>query len=498
MSSYSNSNDNDVSLLRKIANNTAELVDAGGGGGGGGGGGDATAANQVTGNASLATIASKTTSLDANQVTGNASLATIASKTTSLDANQVTGNASLATIASEITTLDAKVKNGTGPMSVGLTVTTSEARSVIGSQLTSPVINTELLTNTINGWYDAKDFNAASFTVVTGAGISAGVLTFESVDDTTLTAAQVPVRIGNSATIAPVTTLNLNASTAIRYNVNLSARYFRVRVSTAVTGGTVQVFATFRQQSFADQGLAISNVGTVATVTTLAGTTSLTPGNGAANLGKNEDATAGSGDTGVFVLGVRRDTLTTSASASADYNEMSTNRFGAQYVAGFRTSARTYSASANVTVAATATDIAALFGNGTTTVAITKIRLTGIQTTTGIVDVQVIFRTAANTGGTSSAMSLSRHEQADSANSSTPISYTANPSALGTAAGTLRRFYLPVGATTSGQSGEYTLEFGDNGKPIILSGTTQGIAINLNGVTVTGGIFNVVIEWYEF
>ena len=495
MSSYSNSNDNDVSLLRKITNNTAELVDAGGGGGGGGGGGDATAANQVTGNASLATIASKTTSLDANQVTGNASLATIASKTTSLDANQVTGNASLATIASKTSAINAKVNNGTGPMAVGLTVTTSEARSVIGSQLTSPVINTELLTNTINGWYDAKDFNAASFTVVTGAGISAGVLTFESVDDTTLTAAQVPVRVGNSATTAPVTTLNLNASTTIRYNVNLSARYFRVRVSTAVTGGTVQVFATFRQQSFADQGLAISNVGTVAT---LSGTTSLTPGNGAANLGKNEDATAGSGDTGVFVLGVRRDTLTTSASASADYNELSTNRFGAQYVADFRTSARTYSASANVTVAATATDIAALFGNGTTTVAITKICLTGIQTTTGTVDVQVIFRTAANTGGTSSAMSLSRHEQADSANSSTPISYTANPSALGTAAGTLHRFYLPVAAATSGLSGEYTLEFGDNGKPIILAGTAQGIAINLNGVTVTGGIFNVVIEWYEF
>jgi hypothetical protein len=279
---------------------------------------------------------------------------------------------------------------------------------------------------------------------------------------------------------------------------------FRITGLAAMTGtATITLRANLRMSLIAlDAPIpagtnAIGNITTLTTLTTLTGTTSLTPGTAATNLGKAEDAVAASGDTGVAVLGVRRDALTTSGSAAGDYNEVATNRFGASYVAGFRTAARTYSAAGNVTAAAAATDIAALFGNATTTVAITKIRVTGIQTTTGTVDVQVILRSTANSGGTSSNMSLSRHEQADSANSSTPITYTANPTP-GTAVGTVRRFYLPVASAASGLSGEYTLEFGDNGKPIILAGTAQGLTINLNGATVTGGVFNVVIEWYEF
>jgi hypothetical protein len=113
------------------------------------------------------------------------------------------------------------------------------------------------------------------------------------------------------------------------------------------------------------------------------------------------------------------------------------------------------------------------------------------------VDILVGIRSTANSAGTSTNMSLAKHEQADSANSSTPIIYTANPTP-GTLAGSIRRFYLPVGAAASGLSQEFTLEFGENGKPIILSGTAQGLVVNLHGVTVTGGVFNIQIEWYEF
>jgi hypothetical protein len=63
----------------------------------------ATAANQTTGNSSLSTIATNTTgaATAANQSTGNSSLSTIATNTTgaATAANQTTGNASLATIA---------------------------------------------------------------------------------------------------------------------------------------------------------------------------------------------------------------------------------------------------------------------------------------------------------------------------------------------------------------------------------------------------------------
>lgn len=68
------------------------------------------------------------------------------------------------------------------------------------------------------------------------------------------------------------------------------------------------------------------NVGTVTTVTTVSTVTnvatigtSVTPGTNAAHLGKAEDAAHASGDTGVFVLGVRSDTPATTGQTDGDY-----------------------------------------------------------------------------------------------------------------------------------------------------------------------------------
>jgi hypothetical protein len=73
--------------------------------------------------------------------------------------------------------------------------------------------------------------------------------------------------------------------------------------------------------------------------------TSVVPGTAATNLGKAEDAVSASGDTGVFVLGVRRDALTQSASATGDYSEIAVDMFGSTQVTNFEKRARTYSAS---------------------------------------------------------------------------------------------------------------------------------------------------------
>lgn len=72
--------------------------------------------------------------------------------------------------------------------------------------------------------------------------------------------------------------------------------------------------------------------GTVTTVTTLTGTTTLTPGTGAANLGKAEDSAATDGDVGVLTLGVRRDTPTSDVSAAGDYASFQVSKLGAQWV----------------------------------------------------------------------------------------------------------------------------------------------------------------------
>lgn len=59
--------------------------------------------------------------------------------------------------------------------------------------------------------------------------------------------------------------------------------------------------------------------------------TSIIAGTGATNLGKAEDAVAGSGDTGVFALAVRRDTPTSSA-AAGDYHELEVDSSGRLFV----------------------------------------------------------------------------------------------------------------------------------------------------------------------
>ncbi len=204
-----------------------------------------------------------------------------------------------------------------------------------------------------------------------------------------------------------------------------------------------------------------------------------------------------SGDTGVPVWGVRRDALTTSSSAAADYNEFAFNRFGAAYVTDFRLLARTYRAlTAAFTLAAAATDVWDLFGNVTTTVVVTRIRVYGTQTTGGTADIRVRLRTTANSAGTRVASTVVKLEQADAAASSTPGHYTANPT-VGTDAGAIAGgvIYLPAPANGVGF---IELALGDKGKGVVLSGTAQGIAVSLGGTTPTGGAIGIEVEWYEF
>lgn len=79
-----------------------------------------------------------------------------------------------------------------------------------------------------------------------------------------------------------------------------------------------------------------SNLHTVldsGTLTTLTGTTSLTPGTAAANLGKAEDAGHSTGDVGVMFLGVRNDVGTALATTTLDYIPMTTDEVGATWMA---------------------------------------------------------------------------------------------------------------------------------------------------------------------
>lgn len=73
--------------------------------------------------------------------------------------------------------------------------------------------------------------------------------------------------------------------------------------------------------------LASDSTGNIATIGT-----SVTPGGGAAHLGKAEDAGHTSGDTGVMMLSVRQDTATQLAGSADDYNPITTDAEGRVHV----------------------------------------------------------------------------------------------------------------------------------------------------------------------
>lgn len=74
-------------------------------------------------------------------------------------------------------------------------------------------------------------------------------------------------------------------------------------------------------------------IATVGTVTTLTGTTTLTPGTGATNLGKAEDGAHTSGDVGVMDLAVRNDTMADFTGADNDYTPKAVTLKGQQLTA---------------------------------------------------------------------------------------------------------------------------------------------------------------------
>lgn len=122
-----------------------------------------------------------------------------------------------------------------------------------GGVLTAPVLNIDLLTNGASGWYDAGQFHSATFQIQT-VGISAGVLTFEQTNDITRSPAGNLLQVFDLTTLNanPVTSLTLAANATRLFGAAITARYVRVRVSTAVVGGNVSCSGVFSQQPFSN------------------------------------------------------------------------------------------------------------------------------------------------------------------------------------------------------------------------------------------------------
>lgn len=156
----------------------------------------------------------------------------------------------------------------------------------------------------------------------------------------------------------------------------------------------------------------------------------------------------------------------------------------------------TYAASkTGLVVAALATDIAVLSGNATTVVLVSDVTLSCTQTTAGVVDVQLVKRSTANTAGTATASTSTPLDSNNAAAVSSVLTYTANPT-TGTLVGQVDAAKVLVGAPATAAAGAYVWKPA-LGQTVTLRGTAQQLAVNLNGVTVTGGACNVTFRWIE-
>lgn len=146
--------------------------------------------------------------------------------------------------------------------------------------------------------------------------------------------------------------------------------------------------------------------------------------------------------------------------------------------------------------AASATDFFTITGSATKTIRVTEFNLQCTETTAGAVAVQIVKRSTANSGGTSTAPTVVPHDSASSAGTATVLAYTANPT-TGSLVGLVRatrEVWLAPASVANAPRNPFTLY---NGLPIVLRGTGEVLAINLNGVTVTGGACAVWATWTE-
>lgn len=373
-----------------------------------------------------------------------------------------------------------KTSTGTATVSAGnLTCASSTTASAYGGLYTKPTfsgiglnfllggieitLTTAVIANSVRCW----GFGTLPATPTTAVPVTDGV--FFLLDGTgnlygKVFAAGVEVGSVNLAAYNPSS--GVPAGYAIQYRADLST--FMIN-SAAIPVGTISVVApAVEQMPF----FAISIAGS-------------TPPSVSATM---ICRAVGIGDTGKNGQAIR--------DATYPWRGATVTTDGALIGRDYAKNARTYSASANVAAAAAATDIFTLTGSASATVYVTKVIVSGIQTTAGLNDVQLIVRSTADTGGTSTAPAAIPHDSSDAAASATLLAYTANPT-TGTAVGTIRRGYVPVAGVTSVVNPLVVFEFGERGKPITLRGIAQVVAVNLGGATLTGGTFDINVEWYE-
>ena len=161
----------------------------------------------------------------------------------------------------------------------------------------------------------------------------------------------------------------------------------------------------------------------------------------------------------------------------------------------------TYAASITALAsAASCTDLFTITGSATKTVRITRIEISGQATTAAAAQVVLLVRSSANLTGTSTTPTVVPYDSNSAAGTAVVRAYTVNPGTLGTLVGNIKTAYtfLAAPATATVASEPLFFDFGVRpAQAIVLRGTAQVFAVNLNAATVTGGAWDINIEWTE-
>ena len=155
---------------------------------------------------------------------------------------------------------------------------------------------------------------------------------------------------------------------------------------------------------------------------------------------------------------------------------------------------------ADVTPAASATDVLTLCGSSTKTIRVDRVQATADATSPSVLDFYIYKRTTADTGGTSTNPTAAKFDSSDAAATAAITLYSSNPGSLGT--GLLfsgDHYALPAASSTGYPGVPWVEDFGiRNNKAIVLHGTSECVAFGLNGQTIPAGtILYVGIEWTE-
>lgn len=153
----------------------------------------------------------------------------------------------------------------------------------------------------------------------------------------------------------------------------------------------------------------------------------------------------------------------------------------------------------NQTPAATPTNIYTVSGSSSANilVRITQIHFMGMSLTAGAIATILVNRqSTADSGGTFVLDGINPYDKLNPASTVTCGHYTVNPAAVGTVAGTARRYSYLIPVATSFPSGEILEAFGDGVQPLTLR-NGETLAFNLAGATVTGFNYTLQVEYTE-